>query len=62
MPDFSDFTLFHAGLSGGKDSTAVALWLRFESRRLREARDSMNSTSTCLSRQPARSAACVNRI
>lgn len=30
-PCFDDFDLYHAGISGGKDSTALALWLRFES-------------------------------
>lgn len=31
LPDIADFDIYHAGVSGGKDSTALALWLRFES-------------------------------
>lgn len=30
-PSFDSFDLYHCGISGGKDSTALALWLRFES-------------------------------
>jgi len=30
-PQFEDFDVYHAGVSGGKDSAALALWLRFES-------------------------------
>lgn len=30
-PDIATFDIYHAGVSGGKDSTALALWLRFES-------------------------------
>ncbi len=30
-PPFEDFNIYHAGISGGKDSTDLALWLRFES-------------------------------
>ena len=30
-PTFDQFDIYHAGISGGKDSTDLALWLRFES-------------------------------
>jgi 3'-phosphoadenosine 5'-phosphosulfate sulfotransferase (PAPS reductase)/FAD synthetase len=30
-PNILDFDIYHAGISGGKDSTDLALWLRFES-------------------------------
>lgn len=31
MPDLSEYDVFHLGLSGGKDSTAVMLWAVYES-------------------------------
>lgn len=31
IPDFNSFDVYHTGISGGKDSTRVVLWLRFES-------------------------------
>ena len=30
-PRIEDFSIYHVGLSGGKDSTALALWVRYES-------------------------------
>ncbi len=31
IPDINAFDIYHAGISGGKDSTDLLLWLRFES-------------------------------